>query len=142
MKSSPDNVQIEGMPSNVQSWSAARIPGFVQAVLKRWRHNRGGLPGRFVMVLCPQVEIHAAGGMPVRVRELTDPRMRYLHFTGCHKPYVVLFYIGADGDAWRSDVQHQLAWSEGYEAEIAHNTTHLRFIEATEERDDELVDAM
>ncbi len=138
MKSNAAPLEIEGIPVNVQSWSAARIPGFVPAVLERWRRNCRERPNRFVMVLCPQVEVHATGGLPGRVRELTNPRLRYLHFTGCHKPYVVLFHTGADADAWRSEVQQLLSWSEGYEAELSDGITRLKFIEAVEERDDEL----
>ena len=131
-----EQLEIEGIPPYVESWSAATIPGFILAVLNRWRHNSGGLPTRFVMVICPQVEMSAIGGLPDRVRELTNPRLRYLHFTGCHKPYVVLLYTGADAEAWRSEVQRLLSWSEGYQAELTAGITHLKFIEAIEERDD------
>ena len=58
------------------------------------------------------------GGLPDRVRELTNPRLRFLHFTGCNKPYVVLLYSGEDAEAWRAEVQQLLAWSEGYHAEL------------------------
>ena len=108
-----EQLEIEGLPPYVESWSAARIPGFIPAVLDRWRHNSGELPTRFVMVVCPQVEIDARGGLPDRVRELTNPRLRFLHFTGCHKPYVVLLYAGDDAEAWRARCSH---YSRGQKA--------------------------
>lgn len=130
-------LEIEGVPPYVESWSAARIPGFIPAVLNRWRHNSGALPGRFVIVICPHVEIDARGGLPDRVRELSNPRQRFMHFTGCHKPYVVLFFSGDDAEAWRAEVQQLLAWSEGYQAELMPGMTRLKFIEAIEEFDDD-----
>jgi hypothetical protein len=130
-------VEIKDMPPYVKSWSAASITGFIPAVLDRWRRNAGELPTRFVMVVCPQVEINARGGLPDRVRELTNPRLRYLHFTGCSKPYVVLLYSGDDAEAWRAEVQPLLAWSEGYQAELTPAVTRLKFIEAIEEFDDD-----
>lgn len=132
-----EQLEIEGIPPYVESWSAASIPGFIPAVLGRWRHNCGALPPRFVMVVCPQVEINARGGLPDRVRELTNPRLRFLHFTGCHKPYVVLLYTGDDAEEWRVEVQRLLSWSEGYQAELTAGMTRLKFIEAIEERDDD-----
>lgn len=135
MKISPEQLEIQGIPPYVASWSAARIPGFVPAVLERWLRNDGELPARFTMVLCPLVEINAIGGLPAGVRERTNPRLRFRHFTGCHKPYVVLFHAGEDGEQWRSEVQRQLAWSEGYAAESAGGVTRLRFVDAVEERD-------
>lgn len=130
-------LEIEGVPPYVASWSAASIAGFIPAVLERWQRSAGELPNRFVMVVCPQVEINARGGLPDRVRELTSPRQRYLHFTGCSKPYVVLLYSGDDPEAWRAEVQPLLAWSEGYQAELTPEVTRLKFIEAIEEFDDD-----
>ena len=93
-----EQLEIEGIPPYVKGWSAASIPGFIPAVLDRWRRNCDELPTRFVMVICPQVEINAIGGLPDRVRELTNPRLRFLHFTGCHKPFVVLLYVDDDAE--------------------------------------------
>ena len=132
-----EQLEIEGTPAYVESWSAARIPGFITAVLARWRRNSGGLPRHFVMVLCPEVELNARGGLPDRVRELTNPRLRFLHFTGCNKPYRVLLYSGDNAEAWRAEVQQLLAWSEAYQAELTPEVTRLKFIEAIEECDDD-----
>lgn len=139
MKAVAEQLEIEGIPPYVESWSAAGIPGFIPAVLNRWRDNVGNLPTRFVMVLCPQVEIDARGGLPDRVRELTNPRLRFLHFTGCHKPYVVFLYSGDDAEEWRTQVQRLLSWSEGYQAELMAGITRLKFIDAVEEPDDDYV---
>ncbi|MGD8312445.1 MAG: hypothetical protein PVJ66_07590 [Gammaproteobacteria bacterium] len=140
MTSEPERLEIQGIPPYVKSWSAAGIPRFVPAVLDRWRRNCGGLPNEFMLVLCPQVEINAMGGLPARVRELTSPRWRLQHFTGCHKPYLALIHTGKDAEAWRRSIQPMLAWSEGYRVEISGEMTRLQFIDATEERDDPPVD--
>lgn len=139
MKTVSERVEISGLPPYVASWSCAGIPGFVAAVLDRWERNYGEMPSRFVMVLCPKVEVDAMGGLPARVRILTSPRQRLQHFTGCHKPYVVLFNYDedADAEAWRQEVQRQLAWSEAYHAEIEHGVIHLDFIDAIEDLDDD-----
>jgi hypothetical protein len=132
-----EQLEIDGIPPYVESWSAASIPGFIPAVLDRWRRNCDELPTRFVMVVCPQVEVNAMGGLPDRVRNLTNPRLRFLHFTGCHKPFVVLLYIGDDAEQWRAKVQRLLSWSESYQAELTAGITRLKFIEAIEECDDD-----
>jgi len=135
MKTGPGELEIEGVPPYVASWSAAGIPGFVPAVLERWRRNHGELPARFTLVMCPKVEINAVGGLPAGVVQRTNPRLRMQHFTGCHKPYLVLFHAGEDAEAWRSEVQGLLSWSEGYAVESGNGVTRLRFVEAVEEID-------
>ena len=127
---------VEDIPPHVENWSAANIPGFITAVLGRWRRRSGELPARFVMVICPQIEVDAMGGLPDRVRELTNPRLRFLHFTGCHKPFVVLLCVDDDAEQWRTTVQPLLSWSESYQTEMKTGKTCLTFIEAIEERDD------
>ena len=128
--------EIIGMPPNVGSWSAVGIPGFVSGAINRWRRDQGRLASRFVLVACPKVEINANGGLPYRVRELTSPRHRMQHFTGCHKPYLIIFLEGEDADARRYEIQKWLSWSEGYHVDCADGSPRLRFIEAIEERDD------
>lgn len=135
MKTSPEQLEIQGVPAYVASWSAASIPGFVPAVLDRWRRNYGKLPDRFTMVMCPKVEVNAIGGLPAGVVQRTNPRLRMQHFTGCHKPYLVLFHAGENAEEWRNEVQGLLSWSEGYAAESVDGVTRLRFIEAVEELD-------
>jgi hypothetical protein len=128
--------EIIGLPPNVGSWSAIGIPGFVSGALKRWERDQGRLPARFLLVACPTVEINANGGLPYRVRELTNPRHRMQHFTGCHKPYLVMFLEGDDADVRRDEIQKWLSWSEGYQVDCTDGSPRLRFIEAIEERDD------
>jgi hypothetical protein len=133
MTTATDPLQIHGLPDHVASWSAARIRGFVAAVLERWRRHRGDLPECFTMVICPQSEISARGGLPARVRHLTSPRLRFQHFTGCHKPYLVLLHTGDDAGVWREELQNHLAWSESYQAHCADGLLRLDFIAAIEE---------
>jgi len=122
-------------PEQVASWSAAILPGFLPAVLDRSRRNFGKLPARFIMVLCPKVEVNAMGCLPAGVIQRTNPRLRMQHFTGCHKPYLVLLYAGDDAEEWRSEVQGLLPWSEGYAAESVNGVTRMRFVEAVEDLD-------
>ncbi len=136
MESAAKHLEITGLPPYVGSWSAVGLPGFIIKVLSRWQRNFGLLPSQFVLVACPLVEIYAIGGLPSRVRELTDSRVRILHFTGCHKPYLVILLLGDNAEVRRKDIQKLLSWSEGYQVELKDGTTHLRFIEAIEETDD------
>jgi hypothetical protein len=131
------HVEIRGVPPYVAAWSAVGLPGFTLKVLERWQRNFGSLPAEFTLVACPQVEINAIGGLPSRVRELTDSRVRILHFTGCHKPYQVILLIGEEADARRAEIQSLLAWSEGYQVVMAAGTVQLNFIEAIEETAEE-----
>lgn len=133
MESTPMELEILGQPAYVSSWSVAGIPGFIPAALERWQRNHGRLPDRFILVACPQVEVNALGGLPARVRELTSPRLRFQHFTGCHKPYLVILLVGEEASARREKVQELLAWSEGYQVERQDSTTRLHFIDAVEE---------
>ncbi len=133
MKSTPTQLEILEQPTYVSSWSVAGIPGFISAALDRWQREHGSLPDRFILVACPQAEINASGGLPDQVRELTNPRLRFQHFTGCHKPYLVILLVDEDAGACREKLQKMLSWSEGYLVESVDRTTRLRFIEATEE---------
>lgn len=128
--------QITGLPANIGSWSVLSIPGFIGGILTRWQRQLGRLPARFVLVACPKVEVNAIGGLPLRVRELTSPRQRLQHFTGCHKPYLVILLEGEDAEARRDEIQKWLAWSEGYQVEYLDGAPQVRFIAAIEERDE------
>ena len=135
MEASSNQPEIIGLPANVGSWSAIGIPGFVSGALARWMREQGELPPRFVLVACPKVEINAIGGLPSQVRDLTNPRHRLQHFTGCHKPYLVIFLAGEDAEARREEIQKRLAWSEGYQVDCTDGALRLRFIDAVEELD-------
>jgi len=133
--STPPTQQIEiaNVPPYVESWSVAKIPRFVSAVLARWQRNYGELPSRFYAVMCPQVEVNAVGGLPSRLIELTDARLRCRHFTGCHRPYFVAFFIGDDARQRLAEAQQWLAWSESYRVDIGPQSTTLEFVDATED---------
>jgi hypothetical protein len=133
MEELPPQLEIVGLPAHVESWSVAKIPGFVLAVLKRWRRNQVHLPRTFSMLMCPQVEVNAVGGLPPRVVELTDPKLRCRHFTGCHKPYLVVLFTGEDAAERRMEAQAFLSWSEGYNVELTPDTVRLTFAAASEE---------
>lgn len=135
MKSTSQQLEIMDQPPYIGSWSVIGIPGFANGVIKRWQRNYGRLPSQFVLVTCPQVEVNAIGGLPSRVRELTNARVRIQHFTGCHKPYLVIFLLDEYAEFRREEIQKSLSWSEGYHVEIKNNMTQLRFIEAIEEND-------
>jgi hypothetical protein len=133
----PERFEIRDVPPYVEIWSVARIPNFMRAVLERWRRDRGELPTGLHVLLCPQVEVNAVGGLPSRVVELTDPRLRCHHFTGCHKPYFVVFFVGEDADQRRAEVQRLLSWSESYRVEIGNDAVRLAFVDATEDADED-----
>jgi hypothetical protein len=135
METRVNQPEVIGVPANVGSWSAIGIPGFLAGALGRWRREQGNLPARFVLIACPKVEINAIGGLPSRVRELTNPRHRLQHFTGCHKPYLVILLEGEDAEARREEIQKQLAWSEGYHVDYTDGAPRLIFIDAIEELD-------
>ncbi len=132
----PQTLEITGVPRHVGSWSVAQIPGFVPAVLGRWEREHGSLPRRFSLVMCPQVEVNARGGLPPQVTELTDPRLRCRHFTGCHRPYLVILFTGPEAETQRSRVLPLLAWCEAYEVAIGPDAVHLQFAGATEDTDE------
>lgn len=129
----PEKIEITGVPPHLESWTVAKIDGFVAAVLNRWQRAHGNLPERFTIVMCPQVEINAIGGIPSRVIELTDPKLRCRHFTGCHKPYFVVFFTGDKAEEQRAGVQEFLSWSESYAVHISDEKIRLAFIDATED---------
>lgn len=141
MKPTPHQLEIIDVPPYIRSWSAVGLTGFIIKALERWQRNYGDLPSQFRLVACPQVEVNAVGGLPKRVRELTDSRVRLLHFTGCHKPYLILLLFGDDAEARRAEIQQWLAWSEGYQVEVSEEVIRLQFIDAIEEIDADEEDA-
>ena len=69
LNSLPQRLEVTALPVYVESWSVARIPGFILAVLERWQRNHGALPARFAILMCPQAELNACGGLPKKVIE-------------------------------------------------------------------------
>jgi len=124
------------LPAHVAAWSVARIAGFVPGILARWEREHGELPHEFSLLLCPQAEVSAMGGLPAEVHELTDPRLRCRHFTGCHRPYVALLFRGEDAEARRTAAQALLPWSEGYRVTVVGGRVTLQFREANEALED------
>jgi len=137
MNQVPKQIELADVPANVASWNVAKIPGFVPAVLGRWQRAHATLPEHFFMVMCPQVEVNARGGLPARVIELTDSRLRCKHFTGCSKPYFVVLFMGEQGDAQRARVQALLPWSESYSVTLLDDLIRLQFVDATEDVSEE-----
>lgn len=133
MESIPDSVEIENMPPHIAGWCVAKIPGFVPAILKRWLRTHPHLPDQFCLIMCPVAEINAYGGVPKRIRELTDPRLSCRHFTGCSRPYYAIVLVGADAEARRNEIQALLPWSESYAVDITTQRTRLQLISAVEE---------
>jgi len=136
MEATSEKFEITGLPLYIGSWTVASLPGFVLAVLNRWQRNHGKLPSQFVLVACPQLEINEHGGLPARVMELTNARVRVKHFTSCNKPYLVILLFDEDAETRREEIQHLLSWSEGYQVEWRDGMARLRFIDAIEELDD------
>jgi hypothetical protein len=137
MQPLPSQVEIADLPEHVQSWSAARIAGFVPGVLDRWQREFGALPRTFHMLLCPQVEVNMRGGLPPDMHALTDARLTCHHFTGCHKPYLVALFQGKDSVDRCRRALTLLAWSEGYAVEITASAIRLRLVDYTEDLGDE-----
>lgn len=137
MQTLPDQTDITDVPPHVQAWSAARIPGFVPAVLKRWQREHGALPKQFHLTLCPQAEVNARGGLPAQVHELTNPRLTCRHFTGCHKPYVIILHLNDDAADHQRAVLAELAWSEGYQVEVTPTRLCMQFVGCTEDLGDD-----
>lgn len=133
MRTLPKQIDLVDVPPHVASWCVAKIPGFVLAVLGRWQRNHGELPERFTLVMCPQVEINALGGLPREVTELTDPRLRCRHFTGCNRPYFSVLFLGDQAEDWRARIQAFLPWSEGYAVELTEDAVRLCLRGATED---------
>jgi hypothetical protein len=136
MESTSQPLEITGLPVYIASWSVASVPGFILSVLDRWQRNHGRLPSHFKLVACPQLEINENGGLPSRVRELTDARIRVKHLTSCNKPYLVILLFDEDAEARREEIQNLLSWSEGYHVDLMDGMTKLQFIDAIEDVED------
>lgn len=128
-----NQVEIFFQPAYIESWSVAKIPGFIFGALNRWQRNYGDLPRHFTLLACPRVEINALGGLPSRVIELTNPRLRIQHFTGCNKPYLIILISGEEVELQREEIQEMLPWSETYHVDLLAEMIRLQFIDANED---------
>jgi hypothetical protein len=133
MYTAPLRFEIAELPPYVRSWSVVSIPNFILSAMSRWQRNFGNLPLQFTLVACPQTEIAALGGLPSRVVELTDPRVRIKHFTSCNKLYLIILLLGEDAEERRDEIQKYLPWSESYHVDLNDEMLRLRFIEAVED---------
>lgn len=137
MRQIPEKVEVSGLPDYIASWSITRVDRFVPAILSRWQRELDGLPADFYLLLCPRVEVNALGGLPPEVLDLTDPRQRLTHFTGCQRPYMAMMLGGDTADQRRAKLHEQLPWSESYRVEIDEALIRLGFVDATEELPDQ-----
>lgn len=129
----PEKVEVSGLPPYIAFWSITRVDRFIPAILGRWKRERGGLYSAFFLLLCPRVEVNALGGLPNDVLDLTDPRQRLTHFTGCQRPYMAIMLAGEDADQRRARIHELLPWSESYWVEMDDAAIRLTFVDATEE---------
>ena len=133
MTASQMQLKITNLPAYVRSWSVVNLPGFVTTLLENWQRNYGDLPETFSLIACPQAEVNANGGLPSRVIEQTDPRVRIKQFTSCHRLYLVILLMGERAEERRKEIQQYLSWSEGYDVVLDDGLPQLRFLEAVEE---------
>ncbi len=127
-------LEITGSPP---PWSVTSVDKFVVTALQRAQREGGALPDDFYLTLCPWGERNAIGGTPVQVQEVTDPRFRIVHFTGCSRPYLVAILIGEDAAEQQQVAIKHLPWSEHYGVEMRNGTVRLRFIAYTEDPEEE-----
>ena len=137
MLNETESIEIVDIPAYIRSWSVVCIPKFVQSVLDIWQSNFGQLPPDFTLVACPQMEIKALGGLPSRVRELTNAKVRVQQFTSCNKLYMVILLLGDDADKKREEIQQYLPWSEAYEVNHKKDSIKLNFVDAVEDLHEE-----
>ena len=133
MSQLPDRIDVSGVPPYIEAWSVTRVDGFIASILGRWQRERGAWPSDCFLVFCPRAEVNALGGLPSEVLDLSDPRHRFSHFTGCHRPYSAILLQGKDADQRRMAIHQVLPWSESYRATVETDRLHLTFIDATED---------
>lgn len=128
----PSVLRVHGLPPYVESWAVAKVPGFVLAILNRWRRAHPDLAKEFFLIMCPVAEVNALGGLPAQVHELIDPRLSCRHFTGCSRPYYAMILSGPSAAARRLALQAQLPWSESYRVRLGPTEVELSFVDASE----------
>lgn len=114
-------------------WSVTLVDKFVTGALGRIVDQGGRLPTEFRISFFPWGEHNAMGGTPEAVREIMDPRLRLVHFTGCGRPYLVVVFIGDKAAGDQEIARCQLPWSEHYRAQDGGDQLTLEFIGETEE---------
>ena len=114
-------------------WSVIGVDKFVTGALGRIEGGGGTLPAHFRMSCCPWGERNALGGTPEPVREIMDPRLRLVHFTGCGRPYLVVLFIGDDAAQRQQIAMQHLPWSEHFDVRINGGEAALSYLESTED---------
>lgn len=133
-----NKTDVHGIPVYVESWAAALVPNLVSTALGRWEREYEKLPESFYMLICPQVEINARGGLPADIHEYIDPKLTCRQFTGCLKPYFIALFMHQSAEDRCLKTQQLLAWSEAYKVKIKDGDVILNFVACTEELDDEI----
>lgn len=122
--------EVNGSPP---PWTVTGVDKFIVSVIERAEREGGDLPGEFYLSLCPWGERNAVGGGAAELRDVMDPRFRLVHFTGCGRPYLLVFFIGDDARQRQRVAVRHLPWSEHYRASISDGVIHLEFIEQAEQ---------
>ena len=125
-----NSFQITGKPP---PWSVAGVKNFVTGALRRLESVGGNLPEHFRMSCCPWGERNAIGGTPAPLREVMDPRLRLVHFTGCGRPYLVAVFTGDDAAESQDKAREHLPWSEHFEVRVDGDRALLHFLDSTED---------
>ncbi|MCB1875204.1 MAG: hypothetical protein KDH88_04440 [Chromatiales bacterium] len=128
--SKPSAFEIVGTPP---PWSVTLVDKFVVGALERVVDQGGELPERFRISFFPWGEHNAMGGTPEEVREVMDPRLRLVHFTGCGRPYLVVIFIGEKAENDQAVARCQLPWSEHFLGMREGGKLTLEFLGETEE---------
>lgn len=130
--------EIVGSPP---PWSVTGVDKFVVSSLQRTEREGGQLPKRFGMTMCPWGERNAIGGTRAATQTVTDPRLRVVHFTGCSRPYLIVFFVGEHAARQQQLAMRHMPWSEHYAVEIDdEGVIHLRFLACTEEPEQESIE--
>jgi hypothetical protein len=122
--------QVQGDPP---PWSVVDVNNFIVGALARVEDGGGALPRRFRMSCCPWGERNAVGGTPLPVQEVTDPRLRLVHFTGCGRPYLVALFIGDDAARRQDAARGHLPWSEHFDVSLDGDVAALQYLDYTED---------
>lgn len=121
---------VDGSPP---PWTVTGVNKFITGALDRVERQGGRLPEHFRLSICPWGERNALGGTPDEVREIIDPRLRLVHFTGCGRPYLVAVFTGADAAGQQDIAIKHLPWSEHFTVDLDRGRANLRFLDCTED---------
>jgi hypothetical protein len=129
-----DSYRVQGNPP---PWTVSNVNRFIVDALGRIERNGGPLPPRFRLSLCPWGERNSLGGTPPPVQDVTHPRLRLVHFTGCGRPYLVALFQGEDAEQRQRIAMQHLPWSEHFVVDIQARCASLEYLDCTEDLWDE-----